>query len=472
MDINKPSGMTDLFERFRKNVEKYTRMGLNPLSLATGCAVKVDLIDTVYPALDRIRTKLLENNIEISPREDTDIFVSREEETVKRLINGGDFDADRAVSLVQVSQQTASSPEKFAEFLLRVYTSVRTRRRLVVGKGHSIVTTNPRGEVAVLDLIRLDGGELKSYTLANNDTIQIVDPLDDPGSQVQVDVAVSNALNDLFTKGAFQDLKMIPVADAPDPELKRTLLSNFESFSKRYNVGLVNEVQPDTGTLIIGATVIGRTDHELPTFYNEVEEGMEVLVTRPVGELTPINVHLWVMTVPELLDALESRGISLRRVEEVKDRALKLMAVPNFATARVIYDHLPEFGRPFDKESHVAMTTDVTGPGIFVVKEFAEKAGVDVELHEIPVIDRDICEFATENFIIPNSTAGTNGATVIFASRRVIDEVAQELEREGLEPRVIGKVLRKGNGTVYVKRELFKLIHRENILKHFKVAEN
>jgi len=61
---------------------------------------------------------------------------------------------------------------------------------------------------------------------------------------------------------------------------------------------------------------------------------------------------------------------------------------------------------------------------------------------------------------------------VIFASRRVIDEVAQELEREGLEPRVIGKVLRKGNGTVYVKRELFKLIHRENILKHFKVAEN
>jgi CRISPR/Cas system CMR subunit Cmr6 (Cas7 group RAMP superfamily) len=137
--------MTDLFERFRKNVEKYTRMGLNPLSLATGCAVKVDLIDTVYPALDRIRTKLLENNIEISPREDTDIFVSREEETVKRLIKGGDFDADRAVSLVQVSQQTASSPEKFAEFLLRVYTSVRTRKRLVVGKGHSIVTTNPRG---------------------------------------------------------------------------------------------------------------------------------------------------------------------------------------------------------------------------------------------------------------------------------------------------------------------------------------
>ncbi|EHP70815.1 selenophosphate synthase [Metallosphaera yellowstonensis MK1] len=464
--------MTDLFERFRDNLAKYKRMGLNPLSLATGCAVKVDLIDTVYPALEKIRAKLLENNIELMPREDTDIFISRESETLKRVINGGEFDADRAVSLIQVNQETAGNPEKFAEFLMRVYTGVKTRRRLVVGKGHSIVTTNPRGEVAVLDLIKLDGGRLKSYTLANNDTIQIVDPLEDPGTQMQVDVGVSNSLNDLFTKGAFQDLKMIPVADAPDPELKEKLMRNFENFSRRYNVPVIDEVQPSTGTLMIGATIIGRSDHELPTFYDRVDEGMEILVTRPVGELTPINVHMWLLTVPELLELMESRGITLGKVEEVKSKALRYMSVPNFATAKVIYEHLPEFGGTFDKDSHVAMTTDVTGPGIFVIKEFADKAKVDVELYDIPVVDRDICEFATENFIIPNSTAGTNGATVLFASRKVIDNVAQRLQRDGLEPRVIGRVIRKGTGIVYVKKDVCKLIHRENILKYFKVRDS
>ncbi len=464
--------MTDLFERFRDNLAKYKRMGLNPLSLATGCAVKVDLIDTVYPALEKIRAKLLENNIELMPREDTDIFISRESETLKRVINGGEFDADRAVSLIQVNQETAGNPEKFAEFLMRVYTGVKTRRRLVVGKGHSIVTTNPRGEVAVLDLIKLDGGRLKSYTLANNDTIQIVDPLEDPGTQMQVDVGVSNSLNDLFTKGAFQDLKMIPVADAPDPELKEKLMRNFENFSRRYNVPVIDEVQPSTGTLMIGATIIGRSDHELPTFYDRVDEGMEILVTRPVGELTPINVHMWLLTVPELLELMESRGITLGKVEEVKSKALRYMSVPNFATAKVIYEHLPEFGGTFDKDSHVAMTTDVTGPGIFVIKEFADKAKVDVELYDIPVVDRDICEFATENFIIPNSTAGTNGATVLFASRKVIDDVAQRLQRDGLEPRVIGRVIRKGTGIVYVKKDVCKLIHRENILKYFKVRDS
>jgi Selenophosphate synthase len=464
--------MTDLFERFRDNLAKYKRMGLNPLSLATGCAVKVDLIDTVYPALEKIRAKLLENNIELMPREDTDIFISRESETLKRVINGGEFDADRAVSLIQVNQETAGNPEKFAEFLMRVYTGVKTRRRLVVGKGHSIVTTNPRGEVAVLDLIKLDGGRLKSYTLANNDTIQIVDPLEDPGTQMQVDVGVSNSLNDLFTKGAFQDLKMIPVADAPDPELKEKLMRNFENFSRRYNVPVIDEVQPSTGTLMIGATILGRSDHELPTFYDRVDEGMEILVTRPVGELTPINVHMWLLTVPELLELMESRGITLGKVEEVKSKALRYMSVPNFATAKVIYEHLPEFGGTFDKDSHVAMTTDVTGPGIFVIKEFADKAKVDVELYDIPVVDRDICEFATENFIIPNSTAGTNGATVLFASRKVIDDVAQRLQRDGLEPRVIGRVIRKGTGIVYVKKDVCKLIHRENILKYFKVRDS
>ncbi|MEM4956755.1 MAG: selenide, water dikinase, partial [Metallosphaera sp.] len=66
-------------------------MGLNPLSLATGCAVKVDLIDTVYPALEKLKDKLRENNIEVMPREDTDIFVSRESEVIKRVINGGEF---------------------------------------------------------------------------------------------------------------------------------------------------------------------------------------------------------------------------------------------------------------------------------------------------------------------------------------------------------------------------------------------
>ncbi|GAA5419644.1 SelD-related putative sulfur metabolism protein [Sulfurisphaera tokodaii] len=461
----------DIFTKFKENLEVYKSMGLNPLSLATGCAVKVDLIDTVYPALEKIKKILEERNITILPREDADIFVSREKMEMKRLINGGEFDADRAITLIQVNQETAGNPDAFSEFLVRVYTSIKTSRKLTIGKGHSIVTTKKDGEVAVLDLFRLEGREEKSYTVANNDTIQIVDPLDNPGSQVQVDVAISNSLNDLFTKGVFQELTVVPVVDAPNSELKKKLLSNYENYVKKYNMNLRNDIQPSVGTLMMGATVVGKSDHELPTFYDKVNENMVIITTRFFGELTPINVHLWSLAVPELIEMMESRGISFSRIEKVKSEALEIMRRPNIHVAKVIYSYLPEFGKSFDEKSHIAMTTDVTGPGIFVIKEFAEKAKVDVELNDIPVIDRDICEFATENFIIPNSTIGTNGAIVMFADKRIADDIMEDLIKVGEKPEIVGYVKGKGNGTVYAPKDVMKLIRRDNVLKQFKIKE-
>ncbi len=462
--------MEEIIKRFNENLLRYKRLGLNPLSMATGCAVKVDLIDVVYPALEMIREKLLENNINVLPREDADIFVSREREEVKRLIDWGEFDADRAVSLIQVNQDTASSPRKFADFLFKVYTSIKTNRRLTVGKGHSIVTTIPTAEVAILDMFKLEGKELKSYTLANNDTIQIVDPLEDPGSQMQVDVAVSNSLNDLFTKGAFEDIRLIPVYDGPE-ELRGELRRNFENYARKYGLQLVEEVQPRKGALMMGATVIARSDHELPTYYDQVREGDVIITSRRIGELTPINLYLWALAVPEVLEEMEKRGISLSRVEKVKNEVISLMMLPNLGPAKVIYNHLPEFGRTFSPDDHIKMTTDVTGPGIFVVKEFAEKAKVNVDLEEIPVFDEEIAEFATENFIIPNSTAGTNGAILIFCSRKIADQVMDELRKVGGEPAIIGKVTGRSEGVVTVHKKVEKLIHRKNVLRFFKIID-
>jgi selenophosphate synthase len=459
----------DVFEKFRENLNKYKQMGLNPLSLATGCAVKVDLISVVYPALERIKPVLSKNNITILPREDADIFITREKMEIKRIINGGAFDGDRAISLIQVNQKTAGSIELFANFLLKVYSSIKTNRPLTIGKGHSIVTTNPNGEVAVLDIFKLDGRRLNSYTLANNDTIQIVDPMEEPGAQMQVDVAISNSLNDLFVKGVHTNLKIIPLIDAPNEELKSKLIKNYENYSKRYGIKIMHDIQPSVNTLMIGATVIGESDHELPVYYDKVNEDMEILVTRPMGELTPINVYMWILAVPELMELMENNGIQFNYLEKIKLKSLEYMSKPNLDIAKIIYSYLPEFGREFDPISHIAITSDITGPGIFVIKELAERANVDVELTEIPVIDERLCEFATENFIIPNSTIGTNGAIVIFAHKRTIDSIAEDIKRVGGEPIKIGKVLGKGNGNVFVSQKITKLIRKENILNKFKI---
>ena len=53
-----PFDKLDISIKFKENLEVYKRMGLNPMSLATRSAVKVDLLETVYPALDRLRGEL------------------------------------------------------------------------------------------------------------------------------------------------------------------------------------------------------------------------------------------------------------------------------------------------------------------------------------------------------------------------------------------------------------------------------
>ncbi|MEM0257224.1 MAG: hypothetical protein QXV58_14975, partial [Saccharolobus sp.] len=121
---------------------------------------------------------------------------------------------------------------------------------------------------------------------------------------------------------------------------------NFENYARTYSIELLDDIQPSSKTLMIGATVIGKSDHELPTFYNKVNENMEILVSRPVGELTPINVYMWMLTVPELVEDMESRGITISRVEEAKKRALNYMRTPNTEVAKIIYEYLPRRKEP------------------------------------------------------------------------------------------------------------------------------
>jgi len=55
--------------------------------------------------------------------------------------------------------------------------------RVRIGKGHSIVSTREGAEFALVDFISASKGD--AYLLANNDTIQIIDPTEDPGNYRQ-----------------------------------------------------------------------------------------------------------------------------------------------------------------------------------------------------------------------------------------------------------------------------------------------
>jgi len=478
MKISKEERMS----RFLKHVGKYASIGVNLTSLALGCSVKVDLYNVLYPALSIVKSELSGLNIKIAPREDVAVLRGSELDLMRVItsvdspklpINTiNDFNPDALILLVEAFQGNASDPDSFANIMIRLFRELAmVNGELMIGKGHSIVSTQPNASIHVLDFIKTRTKD-DAYTLVNNDTIQIIDPMDEIASRRQVSVALNNALNDLFSKGAFKDLEFYPVYDAPG-DYNHKLFNEVKAYVNELGGRLHEVEQPNLGYLLIGSTVASRLDKEPPMFYSEVKEGFKIIVTRPFGELSIIGTYVALHVDEELYDKFERGVMTIDELEEIKEYALNQMAKPNIDVAKVIYGHLPEFGRRFNNDEHIAATIDISGPGIFVFKELAEAANVKIKLSHIPLISPEVAEFAASNYIISDATAGTNGAVALVVSSKLADDVSSELGKiPGLKPMVIGEVVGKGEGTLIVPDYVAKYIKDRSMLTKLTVASN
>jgi hypothetical protein len=160
----------DRIARFRERLDKYLDLGINLLSLAIGCSVKVDLYDVLYPALSLINNDLCKLNIEIQHREDVAVLSNvGDYQLVRRVydVNGLNVNGEEltklnpavALLLLQIHQSRASSPAEFAKSILSLYTKLGSGPvRVRIGKGHSIVSTREGAEFALVDFISASKG--------------------------------------------------------------------------------------------------------------------------------------------------------------------------------------------------------------------------------------------------------------------------------------------------------------------------
>jgi selenophosphate synthase len=312
-------------------------------------------------------------------------------------------------------------------------------------------------------------GRPEVYTVANNDTIHIVDSTEDPGDYRQVSGALSNSLNDVFVLGASRDIKIAPVINAPTEDLRGRLEANVREYAAKLGAEVLEVPQPSRGRLLLGATVMAFTDRRPPTFYDKAEPGDKLIVTRPIGELAPINVFLAAVMDEAFVEDVESEGIGFEEVVRAKDEAFNTIAAPNRAAAEVIARHLPAYGEEFERGEHIIATTDVTGPGIYVIRELAEQMRATIRLDRIPLLFPEISRYAASRYIIANATSGTNGAFVLVVPEQLELDVIKELRSRGYRPEVIGKVVSKGEVAVEAPREILDYVKDKKLLEAFRV---
>ncbi len=476
--------MGKLFEEMFDRLKHYRELGLNPLSLACGCAVKVDLLRVVYPAIEGLKPQLRGSNLTIAPREDADIF-PRSEGGVKLYRRIYSLDSttsidlsdirsigpSRAIVVIQVYQRYANNPEQFLKLIGPIYLRLaESGTHIYIGKGHSIITPFVEDQFILFDFIKASGGRAEGYTAVNNDTIHIVDPSQEPGDYRQVSGALSNSLNDIFVLGVYENLRIAPVFSAVSSELREKIWKNILLFSRRYNIDLIEVPQPNKGKLLVGSTSIGDTLKKPPVFADKVEVGMKLIATRPMGELAPINVYLSTIIDESLIREVEDAGISFEVLEKIKDKAVETISTPNIEAARVINRYLPRYDEEYDPTEHIALTTDVTGPGIYVVKEIAEKSRATLRLDSIPLLSPEVAEIATKLYIIPNATSGTNGAFIVVAPETIAQDILRDLRSRGLNASVIGEVVGRGEAKVLASSRLRKYVADQKLLMEFEIV--
>ena len=464
-------------------IDYYSNLGLDLTRLACGCSVKIDLSQVVYPAIDLMRRELSKKGIFIKGREDADVFpryigerydITRRTYDIEKLdFDPSDLrslDPDRAVVMTALSSRNSFNPDNYIERTMKVYQQmIQNKVSFTIGKGHSIVgAATFDKEFMVFDFINEGKGPREGYIAANNDTMQLIDPTMYPGSDMQIAVTISNALNDLLSMGIYESISIYPVFDAPTEEMIEDIRGNMERYARKYHFS-INEQEPlRRQGLILGATVTGETMKEPPLFYNQLKVGDRVMVHRSFGDLAPITLYLaGRMSSDDYFDAL---GLDLREVQKLKDDVLEVISIPNIEIAKVIHKYSPAFIEEFSEDEHIKITGDISGPGIYVFKELARKANVSIELRSLPLFNQEHAMAASSECLIPDGTAGTNGAVFMIASPGVIEVVEHDLRHRGYDPQVIGEVCEKGTNNVHVSEDINDIVTSTHLLNEFRIG--
>ncbi|MCZ7382865.1 MAG: SelD-related putative sulfur metabolism protein [Candidatus Methanoperedens sp.] len=461
---------------FEEIKAEYRKNGLNIFELSCGCSIKIDL-NVVYSGLSSIKNELYKLGVLLNDRVDAYVFPNHEEINInRRVYKLNNFNIDQtdiknlnpsmAIILLSLCQKNTIS-ELFAKKMLDSLTRISTDGvKFVLGKGHSIKgARSDDDEFMLLDFISVDDKDQNQigYIAANNDTIQVIDPTRLPSDRIHVDVALSNALNDLMALGVTEDISFYPVYNAPNEELLNKIESNIYDYLSKYDFDFIHMKPVGNGNFLMGGTVIGRTYKEPPMFYDKLTDGDKILVHRPFGDLAPITGHLY-----ECIEKGSFEEFNLKELKKANEDVLSLISKPNLKVGEIINKYCPEFGERFSRDEHIIATSDISGQGIYTFKELTKKIHRNINLKHIPLLYEELSATVVQMYLLNDGTAGTNGAIIMMASEHIIENIYHDLHKNGYDPRIIGEIGKRGED-VFIPKINESLISSPSLLKEFKL---
>ena len=446
-----------LSENFWEHINLYRRLGFDPLRWIPSCSNEVD-IHVLKAAL----AELKHSRIKVSPSWFDSFYhidgkIPELTRRVYSLANPAvdkEVEVKRALAVFRIhngSGEHAPLLSNALENFFKIFNS-----KVSVTSASAVLTEHKAAEFGMFDYIQLHRGDKIGYMPAVTSVTQVTDVTKEPDADLHSNIAMTSAIELLNLLGcdmkSSPTSKLFPIYDAPSEEMLDKIRSNLDAFTSRCNLALEDYSSLKLGKLFYGTSAVSTTTKDLPTKYDQIEEGMEIIITNKFGGLSALGLYTLACMDSQNIAKYEQNGgggMHFANITHAKDEALKNLSEPHFALGKIIAKYCPDFETAYDKQAHIAAVYPVGPQGVFALGALAELANVQLMINkELPVRDEELAKFVTKEFLVENATASLNGCHIIVATKDVANLITEELSKHNFAPERIGFVEKKGSWSV------------------------
>jgi selenophosphate synthase len=455
-----------LSSEFWQRVIEYQNLGLNPVGWISNNSSEIDYFTINETIKD---TKKSSSWVDLSWY-DAFFYSGKNPEITRRIYGLGGHEPKeiinkRIVALLRVDSEKVSDSSSLSQVLSDFFSKDHNKfplKKLAI----STTSSNKESQFGLIDHIDVHRGDKVGYTAVNTSSARILDPLQKPDSEVNVEIAFTLALENLLLLGCTTGFKIIPIYDAPDDELLDQIRINNDTFSAKYNIAIDDYSSLKLGSLFYGATTYAHSTNELPVKYDLIEPGMAVILSDYFGSLTPLSINVLKQIDSNVVLNMEFAD------EAVKGEIIKSLSQPRFSLGKIISKYCPEFGNSFETGSHIISVFPVTTDGVIALLNLSEVSQVQMVIDEIPMKHEDMAIFATNEYLVSNATASTNGCHLIVSSDSVAELILEDLRKHNFRPTKIGRITAKGTPSVRIGRNISKYVAAKHIINKFDIINN
>jgi selenophosphate synthase len=444
----------ELSENFWEQINLYRKLGFDPLRWIPSCSNEVD-IQVLKCALAEVK----HSRIKVSPSWFDSFYhidgkIPELTRRVYSLANPAmekEVEQKRALAVFRIhtgSGEHAPLLAKALENFFKIFNS-----KVSVTSAFAVLTEHKAAEFGMFDYIQLPRGDKIGYMPAVTSVTQVTDVTKAPDADLHSNIAMTSAIELLNLLGcnmkSSSSSKLFPIYDAPSEEMLDKIRSNLDAFTSHYDLAMEDYSSLKLGKLFYGTSAVATTTKDLPTKYDQIEEGMEIIITNKFGGLSALGLYTLACMNPENIAKYEHNGVMpFANVTQAKDEALKNLSEPHFALGKVIAKYCPDFETTYDKLVHITAVYPVGPQGVFALGALAELANVQMMIKDLPVRNEEIAKFVTSEFLVENATASLNGCHIIVATKDVANLIMEELRKHNFAPERIGFVQKKGSWSV------------------------